>query len=224
MLALKNISESEQMYLVTTALLGETAGEFPIHISLLAETLQITPISANQGVHHLEEMGLLSYTPYRGVDLTQEGWHAANKILRSRRLWEVFLVEHLHYDPAAAEKLACDLEHAIPSESAERLAAFLGHPQDSPQGKPIPQLGSQAVGEPGVRLSDMLAGMAGYVAAVQAGEAERAFLRQAGLRAGAQITVLGIQNTGACLLKINGENALSLSIELAQKITVTPDP
>lgn len=222
MLALKNISESEQMYLVTIAHLGESAGEFPVHLSQLAETLQITPVSANQKIHHLEQMGLVDYKPYRGVDLTETGWQIANKILRSRRLWEVFLVEHLQYDPADAEVLACDLEHAIPAESAERLAAFLGWPLDSPQGKPIPQGGSRKDLQSGMPLSEMTAGKGGAVSAVEAGEAERAFLREAGLRPGANITVLSVQKTVAFLVKVDDTEALSISAELAQKVFVKP--
>jgi DtxR family transcriptional regulator, Mn-dependent transcriptional regulator len=221
MLLLNNTTESEQMYLVSIALLGEAHGEFPIHISQLAETLQITPISTNQGIHHLEQMGLVSYIPYRGVALTDEGWQIANKILRSRRLWEVFLVEHLHYDPETAEALACDLEHSIPSESADRLAAFLGWPQDSPQGKPIPRFSSQTDLEAGMYLDDLPVGATAWVTSVQAGETERAFLREAGLRLGTQVAVLGVQSEAAFLLRINGEHALCLSAELAQKISVT---
>lgn len=222
MLALKNISESEQMYLVNIAMLGESAGEFPVHISQLAEALQVTPISANQKVHHLEAMGLVEYTPYRGCDLTEEGWRIANKVLRSRRLWEVFLVEHLKYDPAEAEELACDLEHAIPSESAERLAAFLGWPQVSPQTKPIPQ-GEGRSGLPsGIRLSDMTAGRGGIVKAVEAGETERDFLHQAGLRTRAQISVLGNKEGAGLLVRTIDGETMSISTELARKIRVIP--
>lgn len=223
MLALKNITESEQMYLVTIAHLGESAGEYPVHLSQLAETLQITPVSANQKIHHLEQMGLVDYKPYRGVDLTEAGWQVANKILRSRRLWEVFLVEHLQYDPANAEVLACDLEHSIPAESAERLAAFLGWPLYSPQGKPIPKSDSRKDLQSGISLSEMMAGSSGVVSSVDAEEAEQAFLRKAGLRAGATITILSVQKAAAVLVKVSAKGVISISEELARKVFVEPN-
>ena len=136
---IKTTTESEQMYLVTIARLSEMVDECPIPISKVAEILEITPISANQMVHHLEQMGLITYTPYKGVEFTETGWRAATKLLRIRRLWEVFLVEHLRYSPKDAETLACKLEHAISEETSDRLADFLGWPHVSPQGKPIPK-------------------------------------------------------------------------------------
>jgi DtxR family Mn-dependent transcriptional regulator len=223
MLVLKNITESEQMYLVTIALLGESAGEFPVHISQLAEALQVTPISVNQKVHHLQTTGLVEYTPYRGCDLTETGWRIAKKILRARRLWEVFLVEHLHYDPAEAEDLACNLEHAIPSESAKRLAAFLDWPQASPQGKPIPQSEGRIDLPPGMHLSDMTAGMSGVVKAIETGDTEREFLHQAGIRVGTQIGVLSIQGGVGLLARTSDGETIGISAELAHKILVIPE-
>jgi len=97
-------TESEQMYLVTIARLSEMIDECPIPISKVAEVLDITPISANQMIHHLEHLGLLVYTPYKGVEFTDKGWQTGISLLRARRLWEVFLVEHLRYSPEEAEK------------------------------------------------------------------------------------------------------------------------
>ncbi len=221
--ALNKFSESEQMYLVTIALLGESPGEFPVHISRLAETLQITSISANQMVHHLKKLGLVDYIPYKGVNLTDPGRQAAYKILRARRLWEVFLVEHLHYDAAEAEVIACDLEHAIPPDTAERLEAYLERPQTSPQGKPIPPTGDHTDFQPGVRLSNMTAGRQGVVIKILAGETEQNFLREAGLWIGTQIEVLGIQKETALLLKTKDDTIINLSAELSQAILVNPN-
>ena len=133
-----NLSESEEMYLVTIARLVESGQSAPTPVAQLACELAIAPVSANQMIRKLEEVKLLYYTPYKGVELTEAGWQAALDILRHRRLWEVFLVEKLHYTPQEAEVLACRLEHNLPPEAAARLAAFLGHPTSSPQGHPIP--------------------------------------------------------------------------------------
>jgi DtxR family Mn-dependent transcriptional regulator len=107
------MSESEEMYLVTLARLNEAEGKDPTPVSRLAEELAVLPVSVNQMIHKLEESGLVKYTQYKGVTLTETGIRQANNILRSRRLWEVFLVERLHYIPDEAESLACRLEHAV---------------------------------------------------------------------------------------------------------------
>lgn len=217
-------SESEQMYLVTIARLSEMVNECPIPISKVAEILDITAISANQMIHHLEQMGLVTYTPYKGVEFTESGWQNATKLLRIRRLWEVFLVQHLNYEAKDAETLACRLEHAISTETADRLAEYLEWPQISPQGKPIPQsdMDDRAT-RAGLMLSSLPAGMAGTVRAILTGETELTFLQQAGLSVGGRFEIVGIHQTGACLVKNNEGRLVNLSAELAQKIQVLPE-
>jgi DtxR family Mn-dependent transcriptional regulator len=127
----------EQTYLVAMARLSEMVDECPIPISKVAQVLEITSISANQMVHHLEQMGLITYKPYKGVEFTETGWRTARKLLRTRRFWEVFLVENLQYSPKDTESLACKLETAISEETSDRLADFLAWPEVSPRGKPI---------------------------------------------------------------------------------------
>jgi len=214
------VSESEQMYLVSIARLGEIADECPIPISKVAEILDVTPISANQMIHQLEQANYVTYTPYKGVEFTQTGWQTASEILRSRRLWEVFLAEYLRYTPNEAETLACRLEHAISVETAERLAAFLNWPQVSPQGKPIPQSETEHPQLTGVPLSNLTAGMTGKVSAILAPEVEQAFLRQAGLVIGVQLGILSSKKNGAYLIKIEETGHLGLAAELTEKILI----
>ena len=219
---INNTSESEQMYLVTIARLGELIDECPIPIAKVAEILEVTPISANQMIRRLQQMGFINYTPYKGVEFTDEGWQTAKHILRTRRLWEVFLVEHLHYPPKETETLACRLEHAISAETTDRLAEFLGWPQVSPMGKPIPQSDAANFLPSGLPLSALAAGRWGRVNLILAGEVERAFLAQAGLTVGAQLKVLGCQQNGDCLIQGVEHDPLHLSAELAEKILVEP--
>jgi DtxR family Mn-dependent transcriptional regulator len=217
------ISESEQMYLVTIARLGEMADECPIPISKVADVLEITNISANQMVHHLEELGLVNYTPYKGVDFTELGWQTAERLLRSRRLWEVFLVEHLQYAPEDAEPIACNLEHTISQETANRLAEYLDWPQVSPQGKPIPYCDKKQRMQPGILLSNLTAGTTGQVSAVQARESENAFLQQTGITVGCQLVVMGSQQDGVYLIQSGNNEPVSISKDLTQKIYVKPN-
>ena len=93
-----NTNESEQIYLLTIASLSEIADECPIPIAKIVEVLDITPISANQMIHHLQQMGLITYIPFKGVEFTQARWRTGIELLRIRRLWEVFLAKHLHSD------------------------------------------------------------------------------------------------------------------------------
>ncbi len=215
-------TESNQMYLVSMARLAEVVEECPIPVSHVAELLGVTSISANQMIHHLEEMGLVTYTPYKGVEFTEEGWQSAIKTLRSRRLWEVFLVEKLQYKPHEADELACRLEHAISEETAQRLAEYLGWPEVSPQGKVIPQVDPMGLLQTGSPLNRLPANTSGVVTAIPSGE-ERAFLQQSGLNVGSEIYILASQLDGSCLIKTGNGITINISSELSNRIWVKPE-
>lgn len=198
------MSEAEEMYLVSLARLQESGSITPISVAQLATELSVQPVSASQMIHKLEEAGLVIYTPYKGVALTPEGEHRALRILRLRRLWEVFLVEHLKVTPIEASDLACRLEHAIPAEIAERLAGFLGNPNISPLGKPIPQVLSSDPLRTDILLSQLKVGEQSQVTQVDANAAARAFLSHEGIQPGSSILVRGVGNSGAILVEVEG--------------------
>lgn len=217
-------SESEQMYLLTIARLSEMEGECPIPVSKVAEVLEITPISANQMIHHLEEKELVTYTPYKGVEFTESGWKTARQLLRIRRLWEVFLAEHLNYAPTEAETLACRLEHAVPSETASRLGEYLGNPSVSPQGKPIPSEELDAAPQQvGVSLGDASVGNKFAIIALPEDQTRRTFLQQAGFGIGQIIELLGKHENGTCLIENDSQQGLSVNSTLAEEITVAAE-
>lgn len=141
---------SEEMYLITVAVAEEGGRQTPLPLAALADSLAISPVSANQMVRRLEERGLVEYHPYHGVALTPAGRRTARRVLRGRRLWAAFLAGRLGYSPVEADALACSLEHVTPPEAADRLARFLGDPAVTPWGEPIPA-SSGAVSGAGAR-------------------------------------------------------------------------
>lgn len=212
------LSESEQMYLLTLALLSENGLDGLAPLSLLAAELKITAVSANQMVRKLSEAGLLEYQPYKGVGLTGAGWQAALGILRHRRLWEVFLCEKLHFPAVEAEGLACRLEHVLPHSAAERLAEFLGHPSASPQGKPIPPLQAEAPLHCDQPLNAFTPGETGRITQLQGDQATRNFLAGEGLQSGLRLQILGVGEAGAVLVETAAGGRLYLSPTLAGQI------
>ena len=68
-----NLSESEEMYLVTIRKICESCTDTSIPIPHLAEELAVLPVSVNQMVKKLAEAGFVEYIPYKGVELTAEG-------------------------------------------------------------------------------------------------------------------------------------------------------
>jgi len=216
---LAEMSESEEMYLITIARLIERGVEAPVPIPLLAGELSIQPVSANQMVHKLAEEDLVEYLPYKGAQLTPRGQEIARKVLRDRRLWEVFLVEHLELPPSEADALACRLEHITAEGIAFRLANYLGQPAVSPQGLPIPEVEGEAISHQLRPLSDLAVGERGEVIRLEGDCATQAFLANEGLRPGLQVTPLAIGGSGAMLLEA-GENRLNLAKTIADKIMI----
>ena len=213
------MSESEEMYLITIARLVEEGIHTPIPISLLASELEIQPVSANQMIHKLDEDDLVTYTPYRGVELTPKGSQVTSVVLRRRRLWEVFLVDQLGIMPKEADALACRLEHITPRMVIDRLDDFLSHPAFSPQGLPIPPADREETKENLLSLSQIPVGQELLVVGLWADEVTCAFLEAEGLRAGAVIRPLAISDCGAMLLRV-GENRIHLASELVGDVMV----
>ncbi|WP_322511349.1 metal-dependent transcriptional regulator [Chloroflexus sp.] len=200
------MSESVEMYLVMTALLRK-APDQPVPVSVLASRLGVSQVSANEMCHRLQERGLLSYQPYRGVTLTPDGEEWAQRILSRRRMWVIFLVENLGIDPEEADALACQLEHITSERLDAALKAFL---ERDPAARPAVESAPQP-------LSACTAGTQGVVTAIDAEPAAVAFLARQGLVAGAAVEVLAVSDDQAVLVQ-TAEHQLALAPALAARV------
>ncbi|HEY61935.1 MAG TPA: metal-dependent transcriptional regulator [Anaerolineae bacterium] len=212
-------SESEQMYLLSVAMINETGQEQPISISRLAEKLRVIPVSAHQMVKKLSKKGLLNYEPYKGVSLTLKGSQIAQRVLRSRRLWSVFLTEKLNLSPKEADELACHLEHHTTPELSERLATYLNNPRTDPLGNPIPDGKLAPNLNQGVQLTNLNIGSKAKILRIPGEKNTRAFLKNVGLIPGAEIQLQGLGEGNELLLKINNHNVY-LSPDVAAQINI----
>jgi DtxR family Mn-dependent transcriptional regulator len=215
---IENMTESEEMYLVWIARIIETGADGPVPLSLLAEQMRIQPVSVNQMVHKLEELGLVEYTPYQGVKLSPEGMKYAQDILHRRRLWEVFLVEHLHLSLEEADELACRMEHIFPTQALSRLDGFLGHPTRSPSDKRIPRPQDPGVDEHTFALDTLELGCRGEVITLDLDHAGRTFLKSEGLQPGSHVEVLALGSSGGMLVGTENGKRLNIAPEIAANI------
>ncbi|HYT82767.1 MAG TPA: metal-dependent transcriptional regulator [Gemmatimonadales bacterium] len=109
----------------------------------IAGMLELAPPSVSGMVKRLSETGLIEHVPYRGVQLTAQGRHAALKMIRRHRVLELYLSQQLGYDWGGVHAEAERLEHAVSDELIERMARALGNPQYDPHGDPIPTAGGE---------------------------------------------------------------------------------
>lgn len=133
----RKISPSEEDYL--KAIYHKTTADAPVvSTTLLAEEMGAKPSSVTDMVQRLSEKALVEYQKYKGVKLSDTGNTRALSIIRKHRLWEVFLVNELHFSWDQVHDIAEQLEHIQSEALTDRLAAFLGHPKTDPHGDPIP--------------------------------------------------------------------------------------
>jgi DtxR family transcriptional regulator, Mn-dependent transcriptional regulator len=104
----------------------------------LSKYLQTTPASVTDMIKRLSEKELVEYQPYHGVRLLENGKRIALKIIRKHRLWEVFLVNVLHFSWDEVHDTAEQLEHVNSTQLVDKLDEFLGFPKFDPHGDPIP--------------------------------------------------------------------------------------
>ena len=116
----------------------QSRSDEPVSTNALAERLGITPGSVSAMLKKLDELGLITHVPYRGVRLTADGRRLALEVIRHHRLLESFLAEALGmpWDRVHAE--AEVLEHVLSEDLEELIAAKLGNPTVDPHGDPIP--------------------------------------------------------------------------------------
>jgi DtxR family Mn-dependent transcriptional regulator len=156
----------------------QSRGEEPVSTSALAERLGITPGSVSAMLKKLDELGLVTHEPYRGVRLTANGRLVALEVIRHHRLLERFLADALGMPWDRVHDEAEVLEHVLSEELEELIATKLGNPSMDPHGDPIPSadleleerstrsLESLARGDEGifVRVSDSDPEMLRYLA------------------------------------------------------------
>ena len=128
-------SVSVEDYLKT---IWEVSGAGVASTKDVAERLLIAPPSVTNMFVRLREMGFVEYERYRGVSLTERGREEALRLVRRHRLIETFLLQHLGYSWDEVHEEAERLEHAVSDGFTERLAEYLGHPDQDPHGDPIP--------------------------------------------------------------------------------------
>jgi DtxR family transcriptional regulator, Mn-dependent transcriptional regulator len=109
-----------------------------VSTNALAHRLGVTPASASGMVRRLDELGLVTHVPYRGVRLTPDGQALALEVLRHHRLLELYLSESLGVPWDRVHDEAEVLEHVLSEDLEELIAAKLGDPTHDPHGDPIP--------------------------------------------------------------------------------------
>jgi len=117
------LSAAMQNYLEEILNLSNRLGT--VRVTDIAERLNLTKASVSQALSQLREQGLIIQDRYGPVELTERGRYYGQVVKHRHEVLRSFLIEVLGLDHETAEKDACQMEHAVSSETIERLVGFL---------------------------------------------------------------------------------------------------
>jgi DtxR family Mn-dependent transcriptional regulator len=100
----------------------------------IAGHLGVSPPSVTAALQNLGARGLVNYHPYDLVTLTPRGRRVARDVIRRHEGLRRFFVDILRIEDEEADRVACDMEHAVPPQVMDRLLAFIDFIADSPHG------------------------------------------------------------------------------------------
>lgn len=187
----------------------------------LAESLDVTPATANNMLKKLKEKGFVSYEKYGKITLTKKGRDFAVEIVRKHRLWETFLYEKLNFTWDEVHEVAEQLEHIKSAKLIEQLEKLLDFPEIDPHGDPIPNAQGEIKLVKRKTLMEIEVGESCKLVAVK--DNSSSFLQyvvQLGLGLSSKIKVISRQEfDGLMVIEVNKVRS-SISKKVAQNLFV----
>ncbi len=199
----------------------ESRSEEPVSTNALAERVGVTPGSVSAMLRRLDELGLITYVPYRGVRLTDDGRRIALEVIRHHRLLESYLAQALGMPWDRVHDEAEVLEHVISEDLEALIAAKLGHPTVDPHGDPIPTADLQLDEPLTERMESLQPGDEGLFVRVSDSDPEMLrYLAERGISPGERFLVRERQPFGGPLFVTFGEQEHAIGGRLAGAMRV----
>ncbi len=124
-------------YLVAAYRAGR--GCTPVTLKRVSESMGVRAPTAHKVLMRLVECGYMVKTGRGEFALTEAGVELAERVIRSHRILETFLMVVLKCSAEEACEYASKLDRHAPPELINRMCEALGHPSVCPHGKPIPR-------------------------------------------------------------------------------------
>lgn len=216
-----SLSFTEENYLKAIFHLADESNE-AVTTNGLADSLNTKPATVSDMIKKLARKEFVDYKKYQGVNLTPSGRSAALKVVRKHRLWEVFLVDKLHFKWDEVHEIAEQLEHVNSPLLVQRLDDFLGNPKVDPHGDPIPDIHGNFQSGPKILLSEMITNEVGVIIGVTDDDPKLLqYLDKVKIRLGLKILVLDkIEFDGSIQIQYEEEPPLFLSATISQHLTI----
>jgi DtxR family transcriptional regulator, Mn-dependent transcriptional regulator len=192
-----------------------------VSTNAIAETMETKASSVTDMLRKLAEKNLVNYKKYQGVSLTDKGRLSAKMIVRKHRLWEVFLVDKLHFAWDEVHDIAEQLEHIKSEQLINKLDDFLGNPTEDPHGDPIPNANGQIINIEKQLLSELAENQIGICVGVKDSSAEfLKYLDKQEIALGSKIEIIFKESFDlSTKIKVNGKE-LTISNKIANNLFV----
>jgi DtxR family Mn-dependent transcriptional regulator len=192
-----------------------------VSTNAIAETMETKASSVTDMLKKLAEKDLVNYKKYQGVSLTEKGLLSAKMIVRKHRLWEVFLVDKLHFSWDEVHDIAEQLEHIKSEKLINKLDDFLGNPTEDPHGDPIPDAHGKIAKTEKQLLSELMVNQTGICVGVKDSSAEfLKYLDKQDIALGSTIEIIFKESFDlSTKIKVNGAE-LTISNKIASNLFV----
>ncbi len=216
---MNSLSETTEMYILSIYRLTEYTKIATI--SEIAGEMNLSLSSVSERVKRLTESGYVEHEWREGVSLSEKGHDLALKMLRKRRLIELFLVKLAGYNIDEVDEEACRLEHVISDRLADALDKLLHFPKYDPHGHPIPNTEGILTENQSKPLSEAKVGEKLVVSLIYTSDIEQVkYIQKVGLKPERKCEVLNIEPyNGPIQLKI-GQKKQLISKDIAECVGV----
>lgn len=214
------LSQTEENY-IKAIYASEALIKGNVSTSVLADKLATKASSVTDMLKKLADKKLINYQKYQGVSLTSNGRKIAVHIVRSHRLWEVFLVNKLNYNWDEVHELAEQLEHIQSDTLIDRLDVYLQSPTIDPHGDPIPDKNGVVTPHQNLMLANISENNSCIVVGVKDSSAAfLKFLDNFNIHLGSEITVLSKEDFDKSMTIFIGKEKISVSNKITENLFV----
>jgi DtxR family Mn-dependent transcriptional regulator len=214
-------SYTEENYLKTVYKLQELNGDL-VATNAVAQAMGVHAPSVTDMLKRLSGKKLVTYQKSKGFKLTEKGKQLAVQIIRSHRLWEVFLVDKLGFGWDEVHDLAEELEHIHNDLLVNKLDAYLGYPKKDPHGDLIPDAKGVMPKSKAVLLTTIKPGEQGTLAGVTDDSATFLnYLDKTGISIGDVIKVKSVEEFDQTFtLQLKSKREISVSYKVANNLLI----
>jgi DtxR family Mn-dependent transcriptional regulator len=170
----------------------------------------------------MSEKGLVHYSSYKPLRLTEQGNKEAALIIRKHRLTELFLVEKMGFGWDEVHEIAEQIEHVKAPDFFMKMDELLGFPKFDPHGSPIPDKNGKMIWSSWNRLSACKTGDQVKIAGVtKSSETFLKFLNSREIRIGQNLTVTNVEAfDGSMVVLIENQKQETLSQAVCDRLLV----